>query len=89
MPMRKISVTVDADVLEDLLEQEGESVNLSAIVNEALAARTRRRRFLTWLDEMDRKHPPTPEDIAAGHEIWRRTEETFEKMRPRRKPNER
>ena len=76
MAMRKISVTVDADVLKAVLETEGEGANVSAIVNDALARLVRRRHLKAWLNEMDRKFPLSAEDKAAGEELWRLTKAT-------------
>lgn len=64
---RKISVTVDADLIAEV-EAEGE--NLSARVNEALrhelASRRRQRALGDFLDHLDNTEGPldTPEDEA-------------------------
>ncbi len=66
---RKISVSLDADLVAEL-EASGETV--SKQVNDALhalLARRRRQRVLTeWLDELDRRHGPVPEKLIAHYE---------------------
>jgi post-segregation antitoxin (ccd killing protein) len=72
MATRKISVTVDAELLDELRRREGPDVNLSAIVNDALKRRSKKLGMLALLAEMERENPSTPEDIAAGEELWQR-----------------
>jgi post-segregation antitoxin (ccd killing protein) len=72
MATRKISVTVDAALLDELRRREGPGVNLSAIVNDALKRRSKRLGLKALLEEMERENPSTPEDIAAGEELWQR-----------------
>lgn len=66
---RKISVSVDAELVEEL-EASGETV--SKQVNEALRAlltRRRRQRLLAdWLDELDREHGRLPDALIARYE---------------------
>lgn len=73
-PKRKISVTVDADLLAEL-EKSGGSV--SAQLNEALRAEVVRRRqhvaLQRLLDDLEEEDGPldTPEDIAEMARIER------------------
>lgn len=73
-PKRKISVTVDADLLAEL-ERAGGSV--SAQLNEALRAEVRRRReqvaLQRLLDDLEAEDGPldTPEDLAEMARIER------------------
>jgi post-segregation antitoxin (ccd killing protein) len=72
MATRKISVTVDAALLDELRRRDGRDVNLSAIVNDALKRRSKKLAWLELFEEMERENPSTPEDIAAGEELWQR-----------------
>ncbi len=68
--MRKISVTIDERLLDQLHAQEGRDVNVSAAINEALARRNKQNGLRAWLDEWDRKAPISPEGRAAGEALW-------------------
>lgn len=73
---RKISVTLDADLLAELERASG---SVSGQLNEALRAEVARRRrraaLLRFLDELEESEGPldTPEDVAA----MQRIEQTF------------
>jgi post-segregation antitoxin (ccd killing protein) len=62
---RKISVTVDADLVEALGDAEE---NLSAQVNEAIRTvveqRRRQAELRAWLDEMAAEHGPVDEELV-------------------------
>jgi len=73
MATRKLSITVDTGILDALHRQEGEDLNFSAIVNDALSARIKRHNLIALLDEMDREAPITSEGLAAGEALWQRT----------------
>lgn len=68
-PKRKISVSLDADLVAEL-EASGEAV--SKQLNDALRAllvRRRRQRLLEqWLDELDGEHGPVSEALVARYE---------------------
>jgi metal-responsive CopG/Arc/MetJ family transcriptional regulator len=66
---RKISVSLDADLVSEL-EAAGEA--LSGQVNEAVRAALERRRrqrlLMALLGELDRRHGPVPEKLVAKYE---------------------
>jgi antitoxin CcdA len=74
VPKRKISVTVDADLVAEV-EQAGD--NLSARINDALrhelAVDRRKRALGELLDRLDREYGPldTPEDEAEIQRFMR------------------
>lgn len=81
-PKRKISVTLDGDLLAELERGEG---SVSAQLNDALRRELERRRsqrgLQAFLDELDATEGPldTPEDLAEMQrieEIWRRIDAT-------------
>lgn len=69
MNKRRITLNLDADVVEALEEMGGRSV--SAVANEALreavALHAHRRALLAWLDELDAEHgAPTDDELARA-----------------------
>lgn len=67
MKKRRITLSLDEDVVEALESLEGRS--LSAVANQALReaveVAAHRRALLEWLDELDEKHGrATPEEQA-------------------------
>lgn len=66
---RKVSVSLDADLVEEL---EAADVALSTQVNDAvrdaLARRGRQRLLGELLAELDRKHGPVPQKLVAKYE---------------------
>jgi DNA-binding protein YbaB len=72
MKKRKVSVSLDADLVEEL-ERDGEA--LSAQINDAIreaVERRRRRRLLgQMLDEMEQQDgPPDPELVEKYRELF-------------------
>ena len=84
MATRKISVTLDVAVLNELHKLEGPNANVSALVNEALVRRNKQKRLTAWLDDMDRRDPMSPQDVAAGEELWQRIVSSSTPARSRR-----
>jgi hypothetical protein len=66
------SVPVDYSALDERARLVGDDVKLADIADEALRIRVQRLRLLEWLDEMDRESPISPEEQAAGVELWKR-----------------
>lgn len=68
-PKRKISVSLDADLVEAL---EGGGAALSKQVNDAvrqaLAEQQRRRALLDLLSELEEMHGPADEDAVARYD---------------------
>ncbi len=66
---RKISVSIDADLVEEL---EAADVALSAQVNDAvrdaLERRRRQRLLVELLADLDRRNGPIPEKLIAKYE---------------------
>jgi hypothetical protein len=52
----------------------GAGISLSAIIDEALRVELHRLRTKALLDEMEARNPISPEERAAGEEIWRQIE---------------
>ena len=70
--MKPEPVPVDYTALDERARLVDEDVNLADIADEALRMRVQRMRMLAWLDEMDRESPISPEEHAAGLELWKR-----------------
>jgi Arc/MetJ-type ribon-helix-helix transcriptional regulator len=68
-PHKKVSVTLPADLLEQIKERVGPG-NLSRHLSEVLEDDERRRALREWLDQMDAEHGPIPAD--AVEEVRRR-----------------
>lgn len=69
MKKRRVTLNLDADLVEALESLEGRS--LSAVANkalrEAVESAAHRVALLEWLDELDEKHgKATPEEQAAN-----------------------
>lgn len=68
MPKEKVTLTVDADQLQELRELV-DARSLSATVDEAVRAHLVRLRHLRavdeWLAELETDHGPIPADAAA------------------------
>jgi hypothetical protein len=72
MKKRRVTLSLDEDVIEALESLGGRSV--SAVANEALrnavAVEAHRRALLRWLDQLDLDFgAPSPADLAAADEI--------------------
>lgn len=65
MEQVRISVTLDADVADELRRVAGPR-GLSAFVNDAIERRLQAVRLQAMLDEMDRESGPVPEHIQRG-----------------------
>lgn len=68
MATAKISITVDAEMLQKARELGG--ANLSAFIAGAVEREVKRQMLIEFLDEMDEKYPPSAEGIAAGDKLW-------------------
>lgn len=68
-PHKKVSVTLPADLLDQIKERVGPG-NLSRHLSEVLEDDERRRALRDWLDHMDAEHGPIPEE--ALEEVRRR-----------------
>lgn len=66
MAKRKITVTVDEELIDSV---RGDERSLSAVVNAALGAevarRERRAALTAMLDELDTRFGPVPDDVLA------------------------
>jgi hypothetical protein len=74
MPVKKISVSVNAETLREIRELAGDAVNLSALVDEGLTRELYRRRMLALLDEMDLEDPIPDVERREGAKLWRQIE---------------
>jgi post-segregation antitoxin (ccd killing protein) len=86
MATTKISITVDADRLEDLKRLSNAGVSLSAVIDEALQNELYRRQMMALLDEMDARNPISPEDQAAGEKLWEQIQSSSIRARSRPSP---
>lgn len=62
MAMKKVSVTLDADLVAEAKSQVGER-EFSAYLNEALALRLQRARFEQLERELSEEFGPIPEEV--------------------------
>lgn len=70
MPATRITITVDADVLDELKSRVGPG-EVSSYVVDALRARLRKDPILELLDKLDEMYGPlTDEEIAEGEQWW-------------------
>jgi len=67
--MRKLSVTVDAKMLDDLRRLRP-GVNISFLLNEALKDTLSRSRLKALLAEWEAEDPMTEEERRLGDEMW-------------------
>lgn len=71
MPKEKVTLTLDADVMDELRGLVGRR-SVSSSVSEAVAEHVRRLRHLRalgeWLEEMDVEFGPVPADVMAWAE---------------------
>ena len=66
---RKVSVSLDADLVEELeSSQEALSTQVNDAVREALARRRRQRLLGELIAELDRRHGPVREKLVAKYE---------------------
>jgi hypothetical protein len=70
--MNPESVPVDYTALDQRARLVDEDVNLADIADEALRMRVQRLRMLALFDERERESPTSPEEHAAGMELWKR-----------------
>jgi Arc/MetJ-type ribon-helix-helix transcriptional regulator len=68
-PYKKVSVTLPADLLDQIRERVGPG-NLSRHLSEVLEEDERRLALRVWLDQMEAEHGPVPEE--AIEEVRRR-----------------
>jgi len=87
--MNPESVPVDYNALDERARLVGNDVNLADIADEALRTRVQRLRLLEWLDEMDQESPVSPEEHAAGMELWKRIVSSSTQAPSRRSPKTR
>lgn len=72
MKKRRVTLNLDADVVEALEAVGGRSLSDTAnrALREATAALAHRRALLAWLDELDAAHgAPTADDLAAADRL--------------------
>ncbi len=71
MPMEKVSLTLDADLVAEARRLAGPRA-LSALVNDALRIKLQHARLRALLDEMDEEFGPVPDrEVARTRELWR------------------
>jgi len=81
MATTKISITLDTDRLEELKSLAGAGISLSAVIDDALRIELHRLRMKALLDEMDAQNPISPEEHAAGRELWQRMQSSLTQVR--------
>lgn len=72
MKKRRVTLNLDADVVEALEAVGGRSLSDTAnrALREATAALAHRKALLAWLDELDAAHgAPSADDIAAADRL--------------------
>lgn len=69
-PFKKVSVTLPADLLEQVRERVGPG-NLSSYIAEALEENERRVALGEWAEAMEAEHgPPSEEDLEEVRRRW-------------------
>jgi hypothetical protein len=86
LPSRRISVTVDNDVLREIRQYAGRGVDLSSIVNEYLRRQVQRLRMQAILDEMDARKPISKKGQTEGERLWQCAAKRSIAKRVRRAP---
>ena len=70
-PYKKVSVTLPADLLDEIREKVGPG-NLSRYLTEAADEKRRHEALDDWLARMDTEHGPvSPDAEAAADRLWR------------------
>jgi Arc/MetJ family transcription regulator len=70
MPLEKVSLTLDADLLSQAREAAGHR-GLSSFVNEALRIKLQHERLRRLLDQMDLEFGPIPDDeLKRARKVW-------------------
>ena len=68
MAKRKVSVSLDEDLVEELKrEDEGLSAQVNAAVSAELERRRRNRLLVELLDQLDAEHGPVDESLVAKY----------------------
>ncbi len=67
MAMKKVSVTLDEDLVAEIKTELGER-GFSAYLNEALRQRRQRERLTRLLDDLAEEHGPIPEEAKRWAE---------------------
>lgn len=62
MPVQKVSVSLDEDVLAEARARVG-GRGLSGLVNEALRSHLQHQRLEEWLRDQDATHGPVPHEL--------------------------
>jgi hypothetical protein len=80
MAMKKVSVTLDADLVMEIKSEVGER-GFSAYLNDALARRRQRERFAELEHELAEEFGPIPDEVheqvrKEWGESWRRVART-------------
>ena len=74
MATEKVSISIDEDVLAEARRRAGHR-ELSAFINEALRRQLQHDRIGEFLDEMEAKHGPIPEEmLEEARQFWRGTD---------------
>lgn len=72
MSKRRVTLTLDEDLVEAFQQREGRS--LSAVVNaalrEAMESENHRKAALRWLDELNAKYGKATPEEQAENEAW-------------------
>jgi post-segregation antitoxin (ccd killing protein) len=65
---RKVSVSLDEDLVEELeREDQGLSAQVNAAVRAELERRRRHRLLVEWLDQLDVEHGPVDESVVEKY----------------------
>ena len=68
LPKRKVSVSLDEDLVEELeREDEGLSAQINSAVRAELERRRRNRLLAEWLDRFDAEHGPVGESLIEKY----------------------
>jgi hypothetical protein len=83
--VKKLSVSVDADSLDELRKLAPE-VTISFLISDALKQKLTRLRLRALLDEMEAENPMTDEERRKGDALWEKTVSYWTPERSRRSP---
>lgn len=68
LPKRKVSVSLDEDLVEELERaDEGLSAQINSAVRAELERRRRNRLLVEWLDRLDEEHGPVDESLIEKY----------------------
>ena len=70
-PTKRISLTIEQSLIDEIQKLAGNDITLSAVMTEALRVHAHRLGWLAYLDEREREKPISAKGRAAGERLWK------------------